>query len=599
VVIGCERPAVAIAEMAEVVPVRRLRAGHEPRRRPSSVLPLGCDPRWPEAGIMTTDTKSSPEDTTAEPKRKFKFPTAFTVLFFVLVLVWVLTFIIKPGSYSYVSCDGGSPKPIPGTFATVKVDLSVQERLYDLWVSPVNGLYGIRTPSEVVSDPSADLLKKGQAACGTVAGKQVPAEIVTAPGNTGPYNSGDLAGAVQVFFFVLAIGAFITVTIKTGALDAGIGRVTERFRQRGLLLIVILMAIFSVGGTTYGMAEETLGFYAIILPVIVGLGYDRMVGVGIIMVGAGVGTLASTVNPFATGVASDAAGVALGDGIGLRLIMYAVFTALAVSYVLWYARRVRADPARSMAPAVEGDQAMTGEPAGPPVPMTGKQKIVLWIFGLTFGLMIFSVIPWGDFSSSLESITLGWYFPELAALFIVGAVVVGLVGGLGEEGTVTGIISGAGDFIGAALIIAVARGVTTIMNNAGITDTVLHALEGAVSGLNSGVFAVVMYLVNIPLAFLVPSSSGHATLAMPIMAPLGDFAGVSRAMVVTAYQSASGWMNLFTPTSAVVMGGLALSKVRYDRYLRFVAPLLGLLLILTCLAMLLGVAVPALGGPVK
>ena len=548
---------------------------------------------------MTADTQARPEDSTAEPKRRFKFPTAFTVLFFVLVLVWILTFIIPPGTYSYVSCDAGPPKPIPGTYHSITVNRSVQERLYDLWVSPVNGLYGIRTPAEVIPDPSPELLKKGQAACGTAAGKQVPAEIVTAPGDTGPYNSGDLAGAVQVFFFVLAIGAFITVTIRTGALDAGIGRVTGRFRKRGLLLIVILMVIFSVGGTTYGMAEETLGFYAIILPVIIGLGYDRMVGVGIIMVGAGVGTLASTVNPFATGVASDAAGVALGDGIGLRLIMYAVFTVIAVLYVLWYARRVKADPARSLVPAVEGDQALAGGPAETPVPMTGRQKTVLWIFGLTFGLMIFSVIPWGDFSSSLERITLGWYFPELAALFIVGAVLVGLVGGLGEEGTVTGIISGAGDFIGAALIIAVARGVTVIMNNAGITDTVLHALEGAVSGLSSGAFAVVMYLVNIPLAFLVPSSSGHATLAMPIMAPLGDFAGVSRAMVVTAYQSASGWMNLFTPTSAIVMGGLALSRVRYDRYLKFVAPLLAVLLVLTCLAMLLGVAVPALGGPVK
>ena len=551
------------------------------------------------ADIMTTDTQTTPDDTTAEPRRRFKFPTAFTVLFFVLVLVWVLTFIIKPGSYSYVSCDGGAPKPIPGTFGAVKVDLSFQERLYDLWLSPVNGLYGVRTPSEVVSDPSPDLLKKGQAACGTAAGKQVPAEIVTAPGDTGPYNTGDLAGAIQVFFFVLAIGAFITVTIKTGALDAGIGRVTNRFRKRGLLLIVILMVIFSVGGTTYGMAEETLGFYAIILPVIIGLGYDRLVGVGIIMVGAGVGTLASTVNPFATGVASDAAGVALGDGIGLRLIMYVVMTTVALLYVLRYARRVKNDPAKSLVPAVEGDEALATGPAGPPEPMTGRHKIVLWIFGLTFGLMIFSVIPWGDFSSSLEGITLGWYFPELAALFLVGAVLVGLVGGLGEEGTVTGIISGAGDFIGAALIIAVARGVTVIMNNAGITDTVLHALEGAVSGLSSGTFAVVMYLVNIPLAFLVPSSSGHATLAMPIMAPLGDFAGVSRAMVVTAYQSASGWMNLFTPTSAIVMGGLALSRVRYDRYLKFIAPLLGILLILTCLFMLLGVAVPALGGPVK
>src|SRR5215469_9707937 len=316
---------------------------------------------------MATDTQATPEDTSDKPKRRFKFPTAFTVLFFVLVLIWILTFIIPPGSYSYVSCDGGTPKPVPGTFGAVKVDLSFQDRLYDLWVSPVNGLYGIRTPAEAVSNPNPDLLKKGQAACGTEAGQQIPAEIVTAPGQTGPYNSGDLAGAVQVFFFVLAIGAFITVTIKTGALDAGIGRVTERFRERGLLLIVILMVIFSVGGTTYGMAEETLGFYAIILPVILALGYDRLVGVGIILVGAGVGTLASTVNPFATGVASDAAGVALGDGIGLRLIMYVVFVILALLYVLWYARRVKADPARSMLPA-EPDEAPATAPAGPPAP---------------------------------------------------------------------------------------------------------------------------------------------------------------------------------------------------------------------------------------
>ena len=152
--------------------------------------------------------------------------------------------------------------------------------------------------------------------------------------------------------------AFITVTIKTGALEAGIGRVTARFRNRGLLLIAILMVIFSVGGTTYGMAEETLGFYAILLPVVIGLGYDRMVGASLIMVGAGIGTLASTVNPFATGVASDAAGVPLGEGIGLRLLMYVVLTALAVGYVLRYAARVKADPSRSLVGISDADAAM-------------------------------------------------------------------------------------------------------------------------------------------------------------------------------------------------------------------------------------------------
>jgi len=153
-----------------------------------------------------------------------------------------------------------------------------------------------------------------------------------------------------------------------------------------------------------------------------------------------------------------------------------------------------------------------------------------------------------------------------------------------------------GDFIGAAFIIAFARGVTVVMNNAGITDTVLHSLESLVTDLSGALFAVMMFIVNIPLAFLVPSSSGHATLAMPIMAPLGDFATVSRAIVVTAYQSASGWVNLFTPTSAIVMGGLAIAKVRYDRYLKFIWPLLAMLFVLTCLLLALGTLVPALGG---
>src|SRR5207245_1810741 len=162
----------------------------------------------------------------------------FTILFLVLVLVWALALVIRPGSYAYVSCDEGTPKPIPGTFANTTVDLSIVNRLYDLWLSPVNGLYGIRTPSEPIPNPPAE------------------------------------------------------------------------------------------------MAEETLGFYAIIVPVIVGIGYDRMVGVSLIMVGAGVGTLASTVNPFATGVASAGGDVALGNGIALRILMYLVLTAVSVFYVL-------------------------------------------------------------------------------------------------------------------------------------------------------------------------------------------------------------------------------------------------------------------------
>src|SRR5579872_1378426 len=301
-----------------------------------------------EAPPQPTPVAPGAESGDSTRKRTFRFPTAFTILFFVLVLVWGLAFVIKPGSYAYVSCDGGSPKPVPGSYQSAQADLSFRDRIYDLLLSPVNGLYGSRVPSEPIPPPSAEAQAAADKACGTVDGQQVPAQLLTAPGATGPYNSGDLAGAAAVFFFVLAIGAFITVTMKTGALEAGIAKVTDSFRTRGLLLIAILMVIFSVGGTTYGMAEETLGFYAVLVPVIIGLGYDRLVGVAMIMVGAGVGTLASTVNPFATGVASDGAGIPLGNGIGLRILMYFVLTAVAVAYVLRYARRVQRQPARSL-----------------------------------------------------------------------------------------------------------------------------------------------------------------------------------------------------------------------------------------------------------
>lgn len=487
----------------------------------------------PPAG--TEDGPGTPDG----PRRRFRFPSAFTVLIAVTVAVWALTFVIPAGRYDM---EDGSPTP--GTYHPVELTTGFWDRLTDLFLSPVNGLYG-------VTDAGTGL---------------------TTPGGTGSF-----AGAAGVFLFILAVGAFITVTMRTGALTTGVARLAQRLRHRRTLLLVVLLTMFSLGGTTYGMAEETLGFYGLMIPLMLSLGYDRMVAATVIMVGAGVGTLASTVNPFATGVASDSAGIGTGEGIVLRLTMWACLTALAAAYVVRYARRVAEDPARSLTPLTEDDRRIRDE-GSDAVELTGRQRTVLGLFAATFLFMIFAVVPWSDLHVTFLP-TLGWYFPELAALFIVAAIFVGLVGGLGEKGTTDAITAGAGDFIGAAVIVMLARGVTVIMNNASVTDTILDALQGAVSGTSSGVFAVLMFLVNLPLAFFIPSSSGHAALAMPILAPLADFAGVSRALVVTAYQSASGWVNLVTPTSAVVMGGLALAKIRYDQYLRFVAPLMGALLV--------------------
>ncbi|MFL5579026.1 MAG: YfcC family protein, partial [Gemmatimonadaceae bacterium] len=482
--------------------------------------------------------------------RKLKFPTAFTVLAAVLLVVWLASFFVPAGAYQTDPEAGG---PVPGSYRELPscskaqgdelcVETAFDQRLKQLWIAPPNGLYGIENDRGFVS---AD-------------------------------ETGALYGSAMIFLFVLAVGAFITVTMKTGAIQTGIGRLALRFRHSGSVLIAILMCVFALGGTSYGMWEETLGFFVLLVPLILALGYDRLVAASIIFLGAGAGVLCSTVNPFATGVASDAAGISLGDGIGLRIAMWVVIVAMAVGYVLWYARRVRRDPGASIV-GISPTDAQDARGLIDDVPrLTGRQKLILALFAGSFLVMIYGFIPWNDlwqegWGKDFPLPTFGaFYFPEAAALFFVMAVVIGLIAKLGEEGTVTTIIAGASDFLSAALIIVLARGITVVMKNTYMTDTVLHWMENAVSGSSQGAFGVLTLIVNVPIAFLVPSSSGHAALVMPILAPLADFAGVSRAVAVTGYQSASGLVNLITPTSAVIMGGLALSKVGYDRYLRFV-----------------------------
>ena len=392
------------------------------------------------------------------PAKKFKFPTAFTVLAIILLLVWIASFFVPPGTYDTDS--SGSPKP--GTYhelpdcsapastaisnndsatesgqapadskaapgATVAEaglpcqDKSFKYRFKQLWDAPPNGLYGVESKE----------------------------------GFVGPSEEGFLYGSAAIFLFVLAVGAFITVTMKTEAIQTGIGRLAVRFRHSGSVLIAILMTVFAIGGTTYGMWEETLGFFVLLVPLALALGYDRMVAASIIFLGAGTGVIASTVNPFSTGVASDAAGITVGDGIGLRIALWLVLVPMAIGYVLWYARRIRLHPEKSVvgvspSDATEAQSLVTDVPA-----LTARQKLVLALFGATFLVMIYGFVPWHDlwqegWGRDFPLPTFGdFYFAEAAALFFVMAVVIGLIARLGEEGTVTTIIAGASDFLAA------------------------------------------------------------------------------------------------------------------------------------------------------
>ncbi len=492
-------------------------------------------------------TVATAEPQPAPAKGGFKLPSAYTILFLLIVLTAIATWIIPAGSYDYQ--DGS---PIPGTYHAV--DAQPARIVIDSLMAPVNGMYGIEAADRSIS----------------------------------VWNEGFLFGAIDVALFILVIGGFLGVTMQTGAIQNGIARVVERLRGRERLLIPILMIVFALGGTTYGMAEESLAFYALILSVMVAAGYDRLVAAALLLLGCGVGVLGSTINPFATGIASGFAGTTIVDGLIGRLVILVAGLAICIWWVMRYASRVHADPARSLvtdppdetaADTLPSVEEAPGDSVGAGGTLTGRHKAVLVTFFLAFIVMMVGVIPWADLGITRIA-THYWWFPEMTASFLFFSIVIGLLAGMREGAFTDSFVNGARDLLGVALIIGVARGISVIMNNGQITDTVLFWAEQAVAGLGGVAFVNLMFGLFIPLTFLIPSSSGLATVAMPIMSPLAGLANVDPALVVTAFQSGNGLVNLVNPTFAVVMGGLAIARVGYGTWLRFVWPVLIMLAVL-------------------
>ncbi len=451
--------------------------------------------------------------------KKFHMPTAYTILFLLLFLVAAATWVIPAGEYQR---QGEDEVPVAGTYARVEQQ---PQGVGDVIQASFHGFYD----------------------------------------------------AVDVALFILMVGGFLGVVMKTGAIDAGVSNVIRILGGREILLIPVMMVLFSLGGTSFGMWEETMAFYPLLIPVFVAAGYDPLVGIAVVLLGSGAGVLASTVNPFATGIASGFAGVSLGDGLMVRLVMLAVFDAAAIWYVMHYAAKVRSHPERSL---VAGFSRKFESKKGGDVPdLNGKRKLTLLLFAGVFLVMVYAVIPFDEIGLPLPA--LHWWFPELSGLFLGGAVVIGLVYGLKEQELVDSFVSGAADLVGVAFIIGISRGITVLMDGGKITDTVLYWGEHALEGAGSVGFILLVYLIYLPLSILIPSSSGLATLSVPIMAPLGQFAGIGGELIVTAFQSASGLVNIVTPTAAVVMGGLALGDVPYDRWVKFVWKLILIFFLLT------------------
>ena len=418
------------------------------------------------------------------------------------------------------------------------------------------------------------------------------------------------ADALPVCLFVMILGGFLGMMTETGALDNGIAVLVQKLKGNEIMLIPVLMLIFSLGGTTYGMCEETVPFYALLAATMMAAGFDPMVGAATVLLGAGCGCLGSTVNPFAVGAAVDAltgVGIEVNQSIiiGLGAVLWIVTTAMSIVFVMSYAKKVKADKGAtilSMQELKDAEEAhgKAASEVNKEVKLTGRQKGVLIAFAFTFVVMIVGFIPLADlnegvanffdagavydadgnavvqgWSALITGLPIGqWYFDEASTWFFLMAVLIGIIGGLSEKQIVNTFITGAADMMSVVLVIALARGISVLMANTGLDVFVLDAAANALAGLSGVIFAPMSFLVYFGLSFLIPSTSRMATVSMPIMGPLAVKLGFSPEVMVMIFSAAIGVVNLFTPTSGAIMGGLALAKIEWTTWLKFALKLI-------------------------
>lgn len=445
------------------------------------------------------------------------------------------------------------------------------------------------------------------------------AQVLTAPFE-------GFKNAIDVCLFVIVLGGFLAIVNKTGALDAGIATLVRKLGNRDTLLIPVLMILFGICGSTYGMMEETIPFYILLASVTFAMGFDSMVGALVVLLGAGLGTLGSTVNPFSVAIASAALtdmGIAVNQGINIAVgfLLFVISEGMGIVFVMRYAKRVKANRAASAMTSEElarMDAAYAGEASDANgaadlanARLTGKQKLVLVLFALAFVVMIVSFIPWESFginffalggtadnpgtawSAVLTGLPLGqWYFTECGVWFFVISIAIGLVGGLSEKELVNTFVDGCSTMISTALVIAVARAISVLMTQTGLDVFVLEAAASALSGVSAIIFAPASYALYFVLSFLIPSSSGMATVSMPIMGPLADSLSFSPEIMIMIYVAAHGVVAMVTPTNGVIVSGLELAHTSYTSFLKltlkfFVALTVVTAVVLTALMLVL------------
>ncbi|WP_452222030.1 YfcC family protein [Lacinutrix salivirga] len=490
--------------------------------------------------------------------KNIKFPSAQTILLIIAALVTLLTWLIPAGKYDTLIYNRAENAFLQTT-TTGTINLpATQETLQKL---------SIKIPIEKFT---SEAIYKPINIPNTY--KQLDAK----PQSFFDFIKSPIKGIIEasdIIFLVLFIGGLIGIINSTGAFDAGIAWLADALKGKEFILIILVTGLVAAGGTTFGLAEETIAFFPILIPVFLAAKYDAMVGVACIFIGSSIGCMFSTINPFSTIIASDAAGIDWTTGLWTRLILLLLAITISILYILRYAKRVKNDPSSSIIYNQQLQiEALFTNQTTKTVVFTTRLRLALLVFALCFVVMIVGVSGFG------------WWFEEMTATFFVGAILIGVIVKMKEMNFVDTFTKGAGDLLGVALIIGIARGVSVIMTEGLISDTMLYYASNLTEGMNKGVFANALFFIYGGLSFFIPSSSGMAVLTMPILSPLADTVNVGRELVVNTYLFGMGLFYLINPTG-LILASLAVVKVGFNKWLKFIMPLFIILMMFTMIAL--------------
>jgi uncharacterized ion transporter superfamily protein YfcC len=491
--------------------------------------------------------------------KKLKFPSAQTILLVIAALVALLTWVVPSGKYdtmAYNTSDNTFVRKSMGESFVIPAKQSTLDQL------------NIKIPLKKFTDGAITKpISIPNTYKETASNSQGFFDFVQSPIK-------GIVAASDIIFLVLIIGGLIGIMGLTGAFDAGIFWLVNKLKSKEYILIILTTTLVALGGTTFGLAEETLAFLPILIPVFIAAKYDALVGLACVFLGSSVGTMCSTTNPFSTIIASDAAGINWTTGLYGRVLMFCTCITISILYILRYAKKIKNDPSKSIIfdQKKEMESHFGHLSKGEIVPLNNKLKLILFVFAACFIIMIIGVA------------LLDWWFIEMTSIFLVGAITIGFIAKINETDFVNAFTKGAGELLGVAFIIGIARGVSILMDDGLISDTVLYNASTLTEGMNKGVFVNSLFFIYNGLSFFIPSSSGMAVLTMPIISPLADTVGIGREIIVNTYQYGMGLFAIINPTG-LILASLAIVKIGFDKWIKFVMPLV-IILILVSMIML-------------